>query len=278
MKKIYALFLICGMTLGFSACGGEPGEPVEQPPQESGTELPEAMATMSAPIHALAETMLNTGMDYRPDDPEFFWNSLHFFLETYGNRHEEVGLSDEGVMRVPRKTMQEHAIALFSSYNDLSELPESLSSRIAYESSWDAYLIYSEEYTPYTLALAELSEENGTYRLEAALSGIDGETVGVWEVELVKNTYADGIQNPLYPYSIASMRSLAAQKDQAVFNGLTDPHTAEVTLSDGTVAAFQFDTDSEVSKALQNLDIGEGFTIEYLTDEKNGTAKIVSAE
>lgn len=278
MKKIYALFLICGMTLGLSACGGESGEPVEQPPQESNTELPEAMATMSAPIHALAETMLNTGMDYQPDDPEFFWNSLHFFLETYGNRHEAVGLSDDGVMRVPRKTMQEHAIALFSAYNDLLELPENLSSRIAYDSSWDAYLVYSEDYAPYTLALAELSEENGTYRLEAALSGIDGETVGVWEVELVKNTYADGIQNPLYPYSIASMRSLAAQKDQAVFNGLTDSHTAEVTLSDGTVAAFQFDTDSEVSKALQNLDIGEGFTIEYLTDEKNGTAKIVSAE
>lgn len=278
MKKIYALFLICGMTLGLSACGGESGEPAEQPPQESNTELPEAMATMSAPIHALAETMLNTGMDYQPDDPEFFWNSLHFFLETYGNRHEAVGLSDEGVMRVPRKTMQEHAIALFSAYNDLLELPENLSSRIAYDSSWDAYLVYSEDYAPYTLALADLSEESGTYRLEAALSGIDGETVGVWEVELVKNTYADGIQNPLYPYSIASMRSLAAQKDQAVFNGLTDSHTAEVTLSDGTVAAFQFDTDSEVSKALQNLDIGEGFTIEYLTDEKNGTAKIVSAE
>ena len=278
MKKIYALFLICGMTLGFSACGGEPGEPVEQPPQESGTELPEAMATMSAPIHALAETMLNTGMDYQPDDPEFFWNSLHFFLETYGNRHEAVGLSDDGIMRVPRKTMQEHAIALFSAYGDLLELPESLSGRIAYDSSWDAYLVYSEEYAPYTLALAELSEENGTYHLEAALSGIDGETVGVWEVELVKNTYADGIQNPLYPYSVASMRSLAAQKDQAVFNGLTDSHTAEVTLSDGTVAAFQFDADSEVSKALQNLDIGEGFTIEYQTDEKNGTAKIVRAE
>lgn len=278
MKKIYALFLICGMTLGLSACGGGPEKPAEQPPLENETELPETMTTMSAPIHALAETMLDTGIDYQPDDPEFFWNSLHFFLQTYGNRHGAVGLSDDGVMRVPRKTMQEHAIALFSVYDDLPELPESLSGRIVYDESWDAYLVYSEEYEPYTLALAELSEEKGTYRLEAALSGVDGETVGVWEVELVKNTYADGIQDPLYPYSVASMHSLEAQKDQAIFNGLTDAHTAEVTLSDGTVAAFQFDADSEVSKALQNLDIGEGFTIEYLTDEEKGTAKIVRAE
>lgn len=278
MKKIYALLLICGMALGLSACGSTPDEPAEQPPQASGAELPETMATMSAPIHALAETMLNTGMDYQPRDPEFFWNSLHFFLETYGNRHGAVGLSDEGVMRVPRKTMQEHAIALFSDYDNLLELPESLSGRITYDDSWDAYLVFSEEYETYTLALAELSEEDGTYRLEATLSGVDGETVGVWEVELMKNTYADGIENPLYPYSVSSMRSLAAQKAQAVFNGLTDAHTAEVTLDDGTVMAFQFDADSEVSKALQNLDIGEGFTLEYLTDASTGISKIVKAE
>lgn len=275
MKRILALLLICG--LGLAACGG-PSLPDTPPAQSEGTELPETISAMAAPIHALAETMLYTGADYQPQDSEFFWNSLHFFLETYGNRHGAVGLSEEGVMRVPRKTMQEHAIALFSDYSDLLELPESLSNRIAYDDGWDAYLIYPTDYAPYTLSLSDLTEQEGEYHLEASLSDVAGDKVGTWEVVLVKNTYADGIENPLYPYSVSSMKPIGTQTEHAVFNGLTDAHTVEVTLSDGSVAAFQFDADSEAGEVLQNLDIGEGFTMRYISDEETGTTKIVGAE
>lgn len=279
MKKLLALLLACG--LGLAACGGTPAAPTagpdSQPEQENGeTELPESVATMAAPIHALAETMLETGAGYQPRDPEFFWKSLHFFLQSSGSRHGAVGLSDEGVMRVPRKAMQEHAIALFSDYDDLLELPESLSGLLSYDEGYDAYLVFSTDYAPYTLSLAELSEKDGTYRLEASLSDVEGEKVGVWEVLLTKNTYADGIADPLYPFSISSMRPLDTQAAQAFFNGLTDAHTVEVTLEDGSVAAFQFDAGSEASEALQRLDIGEAFTMEVASDGENGTAKIIA--
>lgn len=278
MKKTYSLFLIFGITLGLVGCSSPagPAGSQEAQQQESTDQLPEeAMTSMAAPIHALAETMLETGTDYQPRDPEFFWKSLHFFLETYGSRHGAVGLSDDGVMRVPRKTMQEHAIALFSDYDDLLELPESLSGSISYDESWDAYLVYSDEYAPYTLALADMSEKNGVYRLEASLSDAEGGTIGTWEVELVKNTYADGIENPLYPYSISSMRAIGTQKEPAIFNGLSDSHTAEILLNDGTVASFQFDADSDVSQALSSLQPGDGFTIEYATDETNGAMQLI---
>lgn len=275
MKRILALLLICG--LGLAACG-ESAASDAPPAQLEETELPETVSAMAAPIHALAETMLYTGEDYQPQDSEFFWNSLHFFLETYGNRHGAVGLSEEGTMRVPRKTMQEHAIALFSDYSDLLELPESLSDRIVYDDDWDAYLIYPTDYVPYTLSLSDLAEEDGKYHMEASLSDAAGDKVGTWEVTLVKNTYADGIENPLYPYSVSSMQSIGTQTEHVVFNGLTDAHTVEVTLSDGTVAAFQFDADSEAGETLQNLDIGESFTMRYHSDEGTGISKIVGAE
>lgn len=278
MKKTRSLFLICGMALGLAACVSQSAEsvkPQEPQQQESGTQLPEAMTSMAAPIHALAETMLETEADYQPQNPEFFWNSLHFFLETYGNRHESVSLLDGGVKRVPRKTMQEHAIALFSEYDDLPELPESLSGRISYDESWDAYLVSPEECAPYTLALADMSEKGGVYYLEASLSNAEGETVGTWEVEMVKNTYADGIESPLYPYSISSMRAIGTQKEQAIFNSLSDSHTAEVILNDGTVVSFQFDADSDISHALSSLQAGESFTIEYATDEAGGAMQLI---
>lgn len=275
MKKIFALLIACG--LGLAACGGS-AAPDSPPIQPDKTELPEAMSSMVAPIHALAETMLQTGMDYQPRDEEFFWSSMHFFLDHYGSRHVAAEVLEDGVMRVPRKVMQEHAIALFSDYDDLPELPESLSGRIIYDNGWDAYLVYSEDYAPYTLSLSDLGEKDGKCRIEAFLSDIEGEKVGIWEVTLVRNTYAGGIESPLYPYSVSSMRPIETRTEQVVFNGLADAHTVEVTLSDGTVAAFQFDAASEVGDALQKLDIGESFAMRYTSDEGTETRKIVGIE
>ena len=72
MKKVFALLLAGVMTLGLMACGNTTDEP------ENKT-MPENMTSMAAPIDALARCMLEQGLEYDPQDPEFFWTALFYF-------------------------------------------------------------------------------------------------------------------------------------------------------------------------------------------------------
>ena len=281
MKKILAFLLACIMAFSFAACNNDAAK---QPVQE--TELPADMVSMAAPIDALARCMLENHMTYDPKDPEFFWTSLYYFVGAYGLEHDLVEETENYKLKVPRKVMQEHAIVLFSDY-DLLELPAVMEGNIEYDNSWDAYLVSRGDIglTEMKLTNAVPTETGYTLTAELWSVGETSEQIGVWEVTLVKNTYADGIENPLYLYSISSMQQISgdtpeapAETATAVFNGFSDSHTVEVTLPDGTVQTFQIDADSETSEALQSLKEGDGVTFSYVTDTATGAVKIVSAE
>ncbi len=282
MKKILAFLLACIMAFSFAACNNDAAK---QPVQE--TELPADMASMAAPIDALARCMLENHMTYDPKDPEFFWTSLYYFVGAYGLDHDSVEETENYKLKVPRKVMQEHAIVLFSDYDDLLELPAVMEGNIEYDNSWDAYFVSRGDIglTEMKLTNAVPTETGYTLTAELWSVGETSEQIGAWEVTLVKNTYADGIENPLYLYSISSMQQISgdtpeapAETATAVFNGFSDSHTVEVTLPDGTVQTFQIDADSETSEALQSLKEGDGVTFSYVTDVTTGTAKIISAE
>ncbi|MBR3992856.1 MAG: hypothetical protein IKI92_03220, partial [Anaerotignum sp.] len=103
-------------------------------------------------------------------------------------------------------------------------------------------------------------------------------------VILEDNAYVDGIENPLYYYSVKDIVPVETESTEtetitetAIFNGLADSHTAELTLPDGTVQAFQFDPDSDVAKIMGSLKEGDGVTIGY-NETENGGLMIVSIE
>ena len=64
----------------------------------------------------------------------------------------------------------------------------------------------------------------------------------------------------------------------AVFNGLSDSHTAEITLPDGSFAALQFDINSAVAADIASLSEGDGFTFRYITDSSTGAMKLLTVE
>ena len=66
----------------------------------------------------------------------------------------------------------------------------------------------------------------------------------------------------------------ALQTESMLFNGLTDSHTVEMTLPDGTVQPFQFAAASEVAAAFSSLQAGDGVTICY----DPASLKIVAAK
>lgn len=290
MKKFTTSLVICMLMLGTAACTAN--TETEEPPaehQELTAEHKDEISHMTAPIDAVVRCMLENNMTYDPQDPEFFWTSLAYFVGAYGQNHTLAELSDDAVT-LPKKAVQEHAIALFADYDDLLPLPESLSSRVTYDESMEAY---SFSLGDIGLARTELTNErmeNGVLTVQADLvSTMDGEIIGSWDITLTENTYADSIADPIYLYSISSVTPLTTENDTespssteeisvtAVFNGLSDGHTAEMTLEDGSVAAFQF-TDPDVAAKLDALETGDTLTFTYTQENPDSAMTITSVK
>lgn len=144
--------------------------------------------------------------------------------------------------------------------------------------------------------LGDVKETKDGYTLVAELTGTDEEEelIASFDVTLIRNTFADEIENPLYLCSVSSMKM--TQKEgadvseggtatlipdetiTATFNGLSDAHTAEMTLSEGDIRAFQFDAESAAGKIISGLNEGDVVTFGYIVDKRNGSYVIVSAE
>lgn len=295
LRKVLAVLLIAVLTLSMAACQKEPD------PTPSG-EVPQEMASMAAPIDALARCMLENNLTYSPEDPDFFWTALFYFTGAYGLDHELVTEEDGTYqLKIPATVMQEHASALFAEYDTLFDLPAIMEGNISYDADADAYFVSRGDVGLCEMRLSNYEETETGYTLLAELHSTDpadesDTLIGAWEVTLVDNAYAEGMENPLYLYSVSAMTQIQedtpddnseadsstpaltpAETTTAIFNGLSDSHTVELTLPDGTVQAFQFDGNSDAAEIFGSLAEGDGLTISY-TEAANGGLMITSVE
>lgn len=278
MKRLLALLLTGVMAFGMMACGN-----TEEP--ENNT-MPENMANMTAPVDALARCMLENDLEYDPEDPEFFWIALYYFTGAYGLDHPLIG-QEEGSyqLNVPSSVMEEHASVLFAEYDHLFDLPSIMKGNVSYNPEPDAYFVSRGDIGLSELKFTSYAKTEDGYAVTAELwsTGPEEELLRAYDVVLVDNPAAEDIDNLLYFYSVKDIIPVeaedlpdnAATQETAIFNGLADSHTVELTLPDGTVQAFQFDADSDIAKVMGSLKEGDGITIGY-TETGNGGLKIVS--
>lgn len=282
MKKILLCIMTGLLLIGTTACSEKTTKPQPPQPQTAGA-LPQDMAPMTEPIDSLVRCMLENNKAYDPTDPAFFWTGLYYFLGEYGSLNPLVTETEDGKLKVPRKVAQEYAIALFANYEDLLPLPEGLSASITYDEDLEAYLLGQGDRGLTETLLSDYEETENTYSVTAKLVSMeDKEVLGEWVVKMQKNAFADSIEEPKYFYSITSVTPvngmvLPPQSVSAVYNGLSDNHTVEVTLEDGTIQAFQF-YDSTVSEKLHSLNEGDAFSFLYFTDDKTGALTILEVD
>ena len=277
MKKLFALLLAGVMAFSMIACGGK-----EEPENKT---MPENMANMTAPVDALVRCMLENDLEYDPEDPEFFWIALYYFTGAYGLDHPMVG-QEEGTyqLNIPTSVMEEHASVLFAEYDHLYDLPSIMKGNVSYDSEPDAYFVSRGDIGLSELKFTSFTATEEGYQVTAELLSAepDAELIQAYNVTLKDNDAE--IDNMLYFYSIADIVPVAADLpnssatvETAIFNGLADSHTAELTLPDGSVQPFQFDADSDIAKIMGSLKAGDGVTIGY-TETENGSLMIVSIE
>lgn len=276
MKRYLSILLAFALILGTGGCGQK-----ELPPTIKEESIPEDMYSMTEPIDALMRCMIENQVAYNPNDPVFFWTSLSYFLGGYALDHPLAQTTEEEQLKVPRKLAQEFAIALFSDYEDLPTVPESLGERITYDENEDAYFIALGDIGLSETVLSNMTQTATGYALTAQLRATTEEKalIGQWSVDLVKNEFSDSIENPAYLYSVAGVteeinNALFSATASAVFNGLSDGHTAEVTLEDGTIGAFQF-YDPTVLKKLDTLKAGDVLSFSYTKDNATGVMTII---
>lgn len=281
MKKLLSLILAGVMAFSIAACNN-----TEKPQNDT---MPENMANMTAPVDALARCMLENDLEYDPADPEFFWIALYYFTGGYGLDHPLIS-QEEGSyqLNIPSSVMEEHASVLFADYNDLFDLPSIMKGNVSYDPDVDAYFVSRGDIGLSSMKFTDYEKTEDGHKIRAELfSSMDEkeELIQAYDVLLVDNPAAEEVDNPLYFYSVKDIVPVeaedlpdsAATVETAIFNGLADSHTAELTLPDGTVQAFQFDADSEIAKIMGSLKEGDGVTIGY-NETENGSLMIVSIE
>ena len=283
MKKLFALLLTGVMVLSMAACS----KPEES--QNENQAMPDNMANMTAPVDALARWMRENQLKYDPADPEFAWIALYYFTGAYGLDHPMVG-QEEGSyqLNIPTSVMEEHASVLFAEYDALFDLPSIMKGNVSYDPNADAYFVSRGDIGLSAMKFTDYEKTEDGYKLKAELVSImdeEEELIQAYEVTLVDNPSAEDVDNLLYFYSVKDIVPVTAEDqsdhtttvETAIFNGLADSHTAELTLTDGTMQAFQFDADSEIAKIMGSLKEGDGVTIGYHETE-NGSLMIVSIE
>ncbi|WP_405728059.1 hypothetical protein [Anaerotignum sp.] len=278
MKKLLSLLLAGVMAFGLIACGN-----TKEPETDT---MPDNMANMTAPVDALARCMLENGLEYDPADPDFFWIALYYFTGAYGADHPMVG-QEEGSwqLNIPSSVMEEHASVLFAEYDHLFDLPSIMRGNVSYDPDADAYFVSRGDIGLSEMKFTSFAKTEDGYQVTAELRSTEPDTalIQAYDVTLTDNAHAG--EDALYCYSVKAITPLAAEDlpedsatvETAIFNGLADSHTAELTLPDGTVQAFQFDADSDIAKVMGSLKEGDGLTIGY-KETAEGSFMIISIE
>ena len=167
----------------------------------------EALQNMLMPMDALMMCAVEEEKSYDPADPEFFWGALFRELGNHSDASSLITTNENWELQVPRQVAQEFATGLFADYSDLLAVPDSLSSIIRYDESWDAYILSPGDRGLSAAEILSASEtEDGGYDVTARLYDVtDSSDICVYLFHLVPNAYADGITDPLFLYSVESM-------------------------------------------------------------------------
>ena len=167
----------------------------------------EALQNMLMPMDALMMCAVEEEKNYDPADPEFFWGALFRELGNHSDASSLITTNENWELQVPRQVAQEFATGLFADYSDLLAVPDSLSSIIRYDESWDAYILSPGDRGLSAAEILSVSEtEDGGYDVMARLYDVtDSSDICVYLFHLVPNAYADGITDPLFLYSVESM-------------------------------------------------------------------------
>lgn len=199
MKRIVSLLMALALALACApalAGGATSSDALTQD---------DKLEQMLPALDSIARAMGIDGTEgYAPRDAEFFWTVIYLMGQNWGYAHplyETVEIDGQPTVSLPRRAVQEMATAAFFDYDDLPELVDTPA--ITYDELHDSYVFApSDMGDTYTEIESSYEPGNGNVVLVLGFYAGEGTRLGGFDFTLAPNPYADGVEEPIYYYSV----------------------------------------------------------------------------
>ncbi len=165
------------------------------------TQDQEKVTAMLPVLDSIILAMNDSGTTFEPRDEEFFWSVLYYVAVNYTDKVYMAELTDDALIKVPSRSVQEIATACFADYDDLLNIPESLVTSVTYDADWDAYMFTPSDRGMSSSEITEMSKNGDTINVTVVLDGVD-----TYKFTLVDNPYVESIESPTFYYSVTSAK------------------------------------------------------------------------
>lgn len=163
------------------------------------TQDQEKVTAMLPILDSIILALDDSEMTYEPKEENFFWSVLYYVVVNYTDQVYMAELTDDGLIKVPSRSVQEVATACFADYDDLLNIPESLVDSITYDADWDAYMFSPSDRGMSSSEITDMSMNGDTINVTMVLDG-----VYTYKFTLIDNPYVDSIDSPIFYYSVTS--------------------------------------------------------------------------
>ena len=233
-KFVAVCITIAGLSVFATACGDKTDTTVQaeaevqteadDPAEEAKAEtedveldvenLSEEQNNMLAVMDSLNMCMKENDYSYDSSNPEFVWSALFYTIGNYpnvGNRDnsdlmEENG--ETGIRKVYYKLVQEYATGLFEDYSELPDLPEE--GIVQQDTDADYYdFQMGDRGISYGRIASWTEHADGTNTVVTELvDAEDDSVITAYRYVLVHNSYADGVTDPMFTYTVRSVEKI----------------------------------------------------------------------
>lgn len=201
MKKITFFIALLAVTAQCISVGNAPVEahvPVEQPSVKRlsnvAYETPDPWGQMEPVVDSLVLAMVDRGLDYDLENPEFLWSSLYYLLSINPVSDFRVTELEESYL-IPVEMMEDCAYALFGDAT-LPIVPEAMADFVTKEG--DDYILLKGDKALVEVVLEELQDlGNGSYVFQGALVSLPEDMAVISHFETTVT-----MSNGMFGYSV----------------------------------------------------------------------------
>lgn len=167
-------------------------------------ELPDDMKGLIIPIDSLLLYHIENGGEYLPENPEMFWQVMHYAIVNFGEFYNRAELV-ESELAADSMVIGEFASAIIADLEEIPSIPDSLSYGVRYDSEEDLYFFgVGDRGLSQTEILSYEYIDNNTLKIRARLFAMDDDsTILEGDFVLVRNEYAAGVIEPLFYFSVS---------------------------------------------------------------------------
>ena len=165
---------------------------------------------MLAVMDSLNMCMVENDYSFDAADPQFFWSALFYTIGNYHDLRDNEGDGmitcdyESGYMKVFYRLVQEYASGIFEEYEDLPEIPEGCPVTLDEDTEYYDFMM-GDRGMSYGKIVSWTEYEDGTNLVETQLLDPSDETIiADYQYVLVENSYAEGITDPMFTYTVRS--------------------------------------------------------------------------